>query len=300
MSRYREMQAFDAVARSGSLAAGARRLELSTATVMRLVASLESRLHCELLLRGPRGVELSASGEAFAASCRQILQGIDEAEASLDGLQAHPAGQLNLTLPLLMADRIFAPIALDYLAAFPDMRLVSRHREDLPRLLEDGVDVALVIGTLPDSSGFALPVGTVRPVICASPDYLARHGVPQAPEDLKAHGIIVSGSQGAVSEWRFRHQDAPRSVRLSPKLACSTTHAAIRAASLDLGLTRCMSHEAHAELSSGRLQVVLQDYAAPGLPVQLIYREGRRAAARVRTFLDFVVPRLRAHPALRG
>jgi len=294
------MQAFDAVARAGSLAAGARQLELSTATVMRLVAALESRLHCELLLRGPRGVELSASGEAFAASCRQILQGVDEAEGSLSGLQAHPAGQLNLSLPLLMAERILAPIALDYLAAFPDVRLVSRHREDLPRLLEEGLDVALVIGALPDSSGFALPVGTVRPVICASPDYLDCHGTPQAPEDLKGHSIIVSSSQAAVSEWRFRHQGAPRSVRLSPRLACSTAHAAIRAASLGLGLTRCMSHEAHAELSSGRLQMVLQDYAAPGLPVQLIYREGRRAAARVRTFLDFVVPRLRAHPALRG
>ncbi|MFS2128051.1 LysR family transcriptional regulator [Pseudomonas sp. Pseusp97] len=300
MSRYREMQAFDAVARSGSLAAGARLLELSTATVMRLVAALETRLQCQLLVRSPRGVTLSASGEAFATSCRQILQGIDESEGSLDGLQAHPAGQLNLSLPLLMADRIFAPIALDYLAAFPEVRLASRHREDLPRLLEDGIDVALVIGALPDSSGFAVPVGTVRPVICAAPGYLARHGVPQAPEDLKAHRIIVSGSQGAVSEWRFRHQDSARSVRLAPRLSCSTTHAAIRAASLELGLTRCMSHEAHAELSSGRLQVVLQDYAAPGLPVQLIYREGRRAAARVRTFLDFVVPRLRAHPALRG
>jgi len=300
VSRYREIQVFDAVAHSGSLAAGARRLELSTATVMRLIGALESRLQCELLLRGPRGVELSASGKAFAASCRQILQGIAEAEGSLSGLQAHPAGQLNLSLPLLLADRIFAPIALDYLAAFPDVRLLSRHREDLPRLLEDGIDVALVIGTLPDSSGFALPVGTVRPVICAAPDYLARQGVPQAPEDLKGHSIIVSATQGTISEWRFRQQGAPRSVRLTPRLACSTTHAAIRAASLGLGLTRCMSHEAHAELSSGQLQVVLQDYAAPGLPVQLIYREGRRAAARVRTFLDFVVPRLRAHPALRG
>ncbi len=300
MSRYREMQAFDAVARSGSLAAGARQLELSTATVMRLVAALESRLQCELLLRGPRGIELNASGEAFAASCQRILEGIAEAEHSLGGLQAHPAGQLSLSLPLLMADRIFAPIALDYLAAFPEIRLVSQHREDLPRLLQDGIDVALVIGALPDSSGFALPVGTVRPVICASPGYLARHGMPQAPEDLKAHRIIVAGSQGAVSEWRFRHQDSARSVRLTPRLSCSTTQAAIRAASLGLGLTRCMSHEAHAELSSGNLQVVLQDYAAPGLPVQLIYREGRRAAARVRTFVDFVVPRLRAHPALRG
>ncbi len=300
MSRYREMQAFDAVARAGSLAGGARLLGLSTATAMRLVAALEARLHGELLQRGPRGVALSASGETFAASCRQILAGIEEVEGSLGGLQAHPAGQLNLTLPLLMGDRIFAPIALDYLAAFPDVRVVSHHREDLPRLLEDGIDVALVIGALPDSSGFALPVGSVRPVVCAAPGYLARHGVPLAPEDLKAHRIIVAGSQGAVSEWRFRHQGAPRSVRLAPRLTCSTTHGAIRAASLGLGLTRCMSHEAHGELSSGRLQLVLQDYAAPGLPVQLIYREGRRAAARVRSFLDFVVPRLRAHPALRG
>ncbi|WP_325436939.1 LysR family transcriptional regulator [Pseudomonas nitroreducens] len=300
MSRYREMQAFDAVARSGSLAAGARRLQLSSATVTRLIAALESRLQCELLLRGPRGIELSPRGEAFAASCRQIFQDIEDTEGSLGGLQAHPAGQLNLSLPLLMADRIFAPIALDYLAAFPEVRLVSRHREDLPRLLEDGIDVALVIGALPDSSGFALPVGTVRPVICASPGYLARHGVPLAPEDLKAHHIIVPGSLGAISEWRFRHQGAARSVRLAPRLACSTIPAAIRAASLGLGLTRCMSHEAHAELSSGQLQLVLQDYAAPKLPVQLIYREGRRAAARVRTFLDFAVPRLRAHPALRG
>ncbi|QRY77192.1 LysR family transcriptional regulator [Pseudomonas sp. PDNC002] len=300
MSRYREIQVFDAVARSGSLAAGARQLEVSTATVMRVVAALEARLHGTLLVRGPRGVQLSASGEAFAASCRRILQDIDEAEGSVGGLHAHPAGQLNLSLPLLVADQLFAPIALDYLAAFPEVRLFSQHREDLPRLLEDGIDVALVIGALPDSSGFAVPVGTVRPVICASPEYLARHGVPQAPEDLKTHRIIAAGSQGAVSEWRFRHQGAVRSVRLTPLLACSTTQAATRAASLGLGLTRCMSHEAHAELSDGRLQVVLQDYAAPSLPVQLIYREGRRAAARVRTFLDFTVPRLRAHPALRG
>ncbi|MFR0693206.1 LysR family transcriptional regulator [Enterobacterales bacterium AE_CKDN230030158-1A_HGKHYDSX7] len=300
MSRYREMQVFDAVARCGSLAAGARRLELSTATVMRSIAALEARLHCELLLRGPRGVELSPSGEAFAARCRQILQDIDEAEGSANGLHAHPAGLLNLSLPLLVADQVFAPIALEYLAAFPDVRLVSRHREDLPRLLEDGIDVALVIGVLPDSSGFALPVGTVRPIICGAPGYLARHGTPQTPEDLKGHSIVVAGSQSAVSEWRFRHAGAARSVRLTPRLACSTSNAALRAASLGLGLTRCLSHEAHGELSSGRLQPVLQDYAAPSLPVQLIYREGRRAAARVRTFLDFVVPRLRAHPALRG
>lgn len=300
MSRYREIQAFDAVVRSGSLAAGARRLGLSTATVMRLIAALEARLHCELLLRGARGVSLSDSGAAFADSCQRLLQDIDDAESSASGLHAHPAGLLTLSLPLLMADQVFAPIALDYLAAFPEVRLVSQTREDLPRLLEDGIDVALAIGALPDSSAFALPVGTVQPIICATPEYLQRHGRPLTPEDLKAHTIIDSGSRGATREWRFRHGGTARSVRLVPRLACSTRNAAVRAAALGLGLTRCMSHEAHAELSDGRLQMVLQDYAAPALPVQLIYREGRRSSARIRSFLDFVTPRLRAHPALRG
>ncbi|CDF83658.1 LysR family transcriptional regulator [Pseudomonas knackmussii B13] len=300
MDRFREMQVFDAVARAGSLAAGARLLALSTATVMRVVAALETRLGCELLLRGPRGVSLSDSGEAFAASCRQILLALAEAESSAAGLHAHPAGQLTVSVPLLMADQVFAPIALDYLAAFPEVRLRLQVHEEPPRLLEDGIDVALVIGHLPDSSGFALPVGQVTPVVCAAPDYLARHGRPTTLDALKAHQCIAVSAVHASSEWRFRQQEAARSVRLAPRLTCSTVQAAIRAATLGQGLARCLSHEAHQELRSGQLEALLQDFAGPALPAQLIYREGRRAAARVRTFLDFVVPRLRAHPALRG
>lgn len=300
MGRYREMEVFDAVARAGSLAAGARLLDLSTATVMRLVSALEVRLQTTLLLRGPRGVSLSAAGEAFAASSRQILQEVADAESSAAGLHAHPAGQLTISVPLLMAHQVFAPIALDYLAAFPEVRMVAHAREDVPHLLEDGIDVALVVGHLADSSDFALPVGTVKPVVCAAPAYLARQGRPQTPDDLKAHLVIASFANGATNEWRFLHEGAPRSVRLAARLTCSTRNGAIRAATLGLGLTRCMSFEVHQELQDGRLETVLDDFAAPGLPVELIYREGRRAAARVRTFLDFVVPRLRAHPALRN
>ncbi len=297
MGRYREMEVFDAVAQTGSLAAGARLLGLSTATVMRLVAGLESRLQTTLLLRGPRGISLSVAGEVFATSSRQILQEIAEADRSAAGLHAYPAGQLTISVPLLMAHQVFAPIALDYLRAFPDVRLVARDHEDVPHLLEDGIDVALVVGHLPDSSDFVVPVGRVKTVVCAAPDYLARHGRPQALEDLKTHLIIASG---ASNDWRFLHQGASRSVRLTPRLTCSTRSAAIRAATLGLGLARCMSFEAHQELQSGTLETLLEDFAAPGLPVGLIYREGRRAVARVRTFLDFTVPRLRAHPALRG
>ncbi|BAN49849.1 LysR family transcriptional regulator [Metapseudomonas resinovorans] len=299
MSRYREMQVFQQVAQAGSLAAAARDLNLSPATVMRTLAALEARLNTPLLERGPRGVSLNPAGEQFAASCRHILQQTEEAERSAAGLHANPAGQLNVALPLLMADQLFTPIALDYLAAYPDVQLVTHAREGIPKLLEEGLDVALVVGPLPDSSGFAIPLGSVTPMVCGSPGYLAQWGRPETPDDIRAHRTVVATSSGHVAEWRFRGDRAARLVKPRPALTCTTQRGAIRAAALGLGLTRCMSYEAHQELQAGLLEPVLDGFAGAGLPALLLYREGRRAAARVRTFIDFVVPRLRAHPAFR-
>ncbi len=297
MNRYRQMQVFEAVAQAGSLAAAARELELSTVTVMRSIAELEARLNNTLLLRGPRGVELSPAGELFAASSEQILEHIAAAERSAAGLHAHPAGQLTVALPMLMDQQIFMPIALDYLEAFPDVQLLTRASEGLPKLLEDNIDVALVVGHLPDSSEFAMPVGTVQPIVCGSPAYLAKSGRPQTPEDLKAHRSVLTTASGEENEWRFRSERSTRVVKPTPVLTCTTQRAAIKAATLGLGLIRCMSYEAHDEIRSGLLEPVLDSFAIQGMPAQLIYRDGRRAAARVRTFIDFATPRLRAHPA---
>ncbi|PCC98304.1 LysR family transcriptional regulator [Halopseudomonas pelagia] len=297
MSHYRQMQVFEAVAQAGSLAAAARQLELSTVTVMRSIAELEARLNNTLLLRGPRGVELSPAGELFAASCEQILEHTAAAERSAAGLHARPAGQLNVALPMLMDQQILTPIALDYLAAFPDVYLHTRASEGLPKLLEDNIDVALVVGHLPDSSEFAMAVGTVQPIVCGSPAYLAKWGRPQTLEDLKAHRSVLTTASGEESEWRFCSERSTRVVKPAPVLTCTTQRAAIKAATLGLGLIRCMSYEAHDELQSGLLEPVLGSFAIQGIPAQLIYRDGRRAAARVRTFIDFATPRLRAHPA---
>ncbi|MGQ7956756.1 LysR family transcriptional regulator [Pseudomonas sp. SP16.1] len=295
MSHHREMQVFLAVAEAGSLAAAARELALSQATVMRTVAELEARLDSTLLQRGPRGVRPSPAGERFAADCRRILQRVAEAEQSVAGLHARAAGQLRLALPLLMSHQVLMPIAVDYLAAFPEVSLATLAREELPRLLEEGIDLALVAGHLPSSSGFAVPLGRVRPLVCAAPGYLQRWGRPASPEELHAHRTIATSSTGHAGDWRF----AERSIRLAPRLTCSTPQAAIRAALAGFGLTRCLSYEAHQELHGGGLVAVLEEHAAPPVPVQLYYREGRRAAARVRSFLDFAVPRLRAHPAFQ-
>ena len=298
MGRYREIQTFDAVAMTGSLAGAARHLQVSCATVMRTISALETRLNNTLLLRGPRGVTLSPAGKEFAHSCRHILRQTVAAEHSAVGLHARPSGQLTVALPLQMASQIFMPVALAYLEAFADVRLLTLTREAVPKLLEEGIDIALVVSQLPDSSGFAMPIGKVKPIICGAPGYLAKWGKPQTPVDLKNHRTIVTTAQGCESEWRFCNAGSYRQAKLAPVLRCTTQRAAIRAASLGLGLVRCMSYEVHDEVRNGLLIPVLTDFSSPAVPAQLLYRNGRRADARVRTFIDFATPLLRAHPAL--
>ncbi len=298
MSRFSEMQTFDAVARAGSLAAAARHLELSCATVIRTIAALEARLHSTLLIRGPRGVNLSPAGEQFAQSCRDILEQTEQAERSAAGLHASPEGLLTVALPLLFDVQVFTPIALAYLHAFADVRLNIQASEAVPRLLKDGIDVAVVMGPLPDSRDFATPLGVVRPIVCASPGYLATWGRPATLDDIKAHRTVAASLPGHEAPWRFSSGAFARAAKTAPGLSCTTQRAAIHAATLGAGLVRCMSHEVHEELRSGVLEAVMVDDSDEGVPVQLIYRHGRRADARVRTFVDFATPLLRAHPAL--
>lgn len=291
------MQTFAAVAQAGSLAAAARQLEQSPATIMRTVTALEARLHNTLLIRGPRGVTLSLAGEEFAQSCRQIIEQTEEAERSAAGVHASPDGQLTVALPLLMDLQVFTPIALAYLNAFADVQLSIRTREGVPKLLREGIDVALVVGELPSSSEFAVALGKVVPIICAAPAYLAQYGRPQTPDDLKAHRAVVTTSPTFDAHWQFPNGRTTRLVKPAQVLTCSTQRGAIQAATLGLGLVRCMSFEAHDELQRGALEPVLTDITHPGMPAHLIYRHGRRAEARVRSFIDFITPLLRAHPA---
>jgi len=300
MGRYQEMQVFDAVAQTGSLAAAARQLQVSPATIMRTIASLEARLHNTLLDRSPRGVTLSLAGEQFMQSCRQILERTELADQSAAGLHARPDGKLTIDVPLQMDLKFFTAIILSYLAVYPDVYMAVQASYGAPKLLEDGIDIALAIGQLPSSSEFAASLGMVRPIVCGSPDYLAASGRLRTPEDLKGHRAVVSSLPGHETDWRFLCGRSIRQIRPRPVLTCTTPRAAIRAATLGVGLTCCMSYEVHDELASGALVPVLEDFASPGVPAQLIYRHGRRAEARVRSFVDFATPLLRAHPAFMG
>ncbi|MES2818757.1 MAG: LysR substrate-binding domain-containing protein [Pseudomonadota bacterium] len=299
MDRHQALRIFQAVAADLSLAAAARRLNLSAPTVTRAMAALEHHLGVALLQRSTRGVSLSAAGERFAGDCRRLLRKVEDAEASASGLHAQPRGQLNLAMPLLFGQQLLTPLLLDYLHEHPEVQLFAQYLDRFPNLHEEGVDVAVRLGDLPDSSLFALRVGSVRQVVCASPAYLAAYGVPDTPQALARHRLVHSSADARLPEWRFQQQGQPLNLPFRPRLSCTTQQAAIIAACGDAGLTRCLSHQVHELLEQGRLIRVLHAYEPPAVAVHVVYREGRKAAARVRSFVDFAVGRLREHPALR-
>jgi len=298
MDRQQEMQVLLAVQSDLSLAAAARRLAVSAPTVSRAIGALERRLGVALLKRSTRGVSLTAAGERFAVDCRRILGEVHEAEAAASGLHLEARGLLTLATPLLFGQQLLMPIILDYLEAYPQVQIIGDFSDRRPNLHEEGLDVAVLVGDLPDSSLFARNVGSIHPIVCASPGYLAQHGQPLDPQALSSHHIIHSSADSRVPEWCFQQQGQSVSVTLRPRLSCTTHQAAIAACCRGAGLTRCMSYQVHRQLQSGQLQAVLGDYQTAAIPVHLVYREGRKAAAKVRSFVDFSVARLRAEPSL--
>jgi len=294
MDRHDEMTAFLAVVEDRSLAAAARRLNVSAPTVTRAIAALESRLGVALLARSTRGVQLTQAGERFAHDCARIVREVAEAERSAAGLHAQPRGLLTLAAPLLFGQHLLTPLLLDYLEQYPDVQLAGQFMDRVPNLHEEAVDVAVLAGELPDSSLFATRVGSIRRVVCASPAYLAAHGEPEAPGALVGHRVVHSLADARLPEWRFQLDGTPLSVGVRPRLTCATNQAAIVAASCGAGLTRCMSYQIAGQLTAGDLKLVLTAYELQVMPVHVAYREGRRAAARVRSLVDFAVARLRA------
>lgn len=292
MERFRDMQLFAAMAGQPSLASAARRACVSGPTLVRAIARLEARLHVTLLQRSTQGVSLTDAGSAYLADCLQLLASVDAAEASAKGAHVQAQGNLRVFLPLLFSRYLMAPVLADYLERYPDMRVVARYHDYDPNLHEEGLDVAILLGELPSSSLIARPLGWVRQLLCASPDYLATHGEPRHPSELKQHRLIASAEH---VHWDFPGYLLKARARLS----CSTVQGAINAAVQGAGVVRCLSYPLHGPLGSGQLRRILPAYEGPPLPVNVVYREGRNAPMRVRSFVDHCVAALREHPAFQ-
>lgn len=300
MDRFQEMQVFLAVAQASGFSSAARRLGLSAASVTRAVAALEQRIGTPLLVRTTRNVYLSEAGVRFLEDCRRILNDLQEAEDSAAGSHVQPRGQLTITAPVLFGQLFVTPLLVDYLHRFPEVSINALLLDRTVSLVEEGIDVALRIGELPDSNLHAVRVGEVRRVVCGSPDFFVRHGRPRHPDDLERMPVVASSAIGQVKNWTFIDSGQPLAVRPAPRLVVTANQAAITAACQGLGMTRVLSYQVAGNVAAGELEIVLADFELPPLPIHVVYQGGRNAPARVRSFVDFVVSALREHPALSG
>ena len=292
MDRWQAMRVFVQVVDSGGFAPAAKLLHMSPPSVTRAVAGLEDLIGTRLLVRTTRSLKLTAAGEGYVADCRRILSEVAEAEANAAGSFTQPAGLLTVTAPALFGRIHVLPVILDFLDRYPAMQVKTVFVDRVTNLVEEGLDVAIRIATLPASGLIARRIGSIRQGLCGSPDYFSRHGEPEKPEDLASHAIIGRDGLFGHSEWLFGKDSGIR-VPVSSRLICNTNDAAITAAVAGFGLSRFQSYQVAPEIEAGRLRIVLAQYEREPVPIHIVHAEGRMVSARVRAFVDFAVEHFR-------
>jgi DNA-binding transcriptional LysR family regulator len=301
MDRLDDLALYLSIVDAGSLAEAARRTRRSPPSVTRRLNELERRLGVRLLDRNTRRLSPTEAGQRLAAHARVLLADFENAMRDAAGEAAAPRGLLRLSAPLLFGRRHLTPITLAYLAAYPQVSIALSLDDRPVDLIEDGVDVALRIAHLDDSSLVARRVGTVRRVCVASPAYLARKGTPRRPQDLPRHDVILFVNQANSADWRFVDQDRRElAVRVAGRFQVNRAEAAITAGRDGHGIVSVLSYQVAAELADGSLVRILRRYERPPIPVQLVVPTARLMPPRVRTFLDFALQRLAALDVLKG
>jgi len=285
MDRLEMLRTFVAVAEQASFAEAARRLRVSPTAASRAVAALEQSLGRPLLRRTTRSVRLTDEGAVYLERCRSALAELDDAALALRGDGATPGGKLVIAAPVTFGRLHVLPIATGLLRAFPALDVELTLVDRIVRLVDEGVDVAVRIGDLSDSSLHALKVAEVRRMLVASPDYLAAHGVPANVPALHAHSLISFTELDRAHEWRFG-PTGKTAIRIEPRLAVNTADAAIAAAEAGAGIARVLSYQAIDAIASGRLVPVLDELSSPAIPVHLVYQGNRRTWVNHRAFID--------------
>jgi DNA-binding transcriptional LysR family regulator len=289
MDRIEAMQTFVTVADLQGFAPAARKLGLSPPAVTRLIAALEERLGTRLLQRTTRKVALTDAGARYLERARRILADIEEAELAAEGERTRPTGRLVISAPVGFGRLHVSPVMSAYLKRYPEVSGELRLEDRMVSLVEDGVDLAVRIGQLPDSSLVGRQVGDMRRIVVASPMYLKAHGEPKTPEALEQHEIIQFGGSALTADWRFARDGEDLRIHVAPRFTSNVADAAIQYAVTGGGLTRVLAYQADDAIKRGRLKAVLQKFELPALPVHIVYPTSRLLSAKVRAFIDLVV-----------
>ena len=291
MDRFQAMRIFVRVVEAQSFAAAARELGSSPPAVTRAVAFLEEITGARLLTRTTRSVTLTEPGANYYDDCKRLLADLEEAEAAAGGAYARPSGTLTITAPVLFGQMYIFPVMTEFLDLYPEVRGRVLLFDRIVNIVEEGIDLAIRIGHMADTSMSAIKVGTVRRIVCGSPDYFARCGRPQGPADIGTHRVVASTGSSAPLDWQF---GGDQNIRLSvnARLQTNSIEAARKAAIDGWGLVRMLSYQAVPFIENGSLEVVLSDYEPEPLPIHIVHPEGRHAPAKVRAFIDLAVDRL--------
>jgi len=294
MDRLEAMSIIVAVNETGSFSAASRRLKAPIATVSRKVSELEARLKTELFQRSSRRMTLTDAGRTYIEACKRIIEQVDEAEREVTGEYRIPKGDLAATAPWGLGHMHLLPIAVEFLSAHPeiDLRLVLTDR--VVDTAKENIDVAIRIGTLPDSNMIATRIGSIRVVVCASPAYLAARGSPAVLGDLKDHDCITIDELITPTNWKFLTNGRQVVTPIHSRLCVNTSEAAIEAAIAGAGLARVMSYKMETAKRAGALEIVLDSFEQEALPVHIIYGPRALVPLKLRTFLNWVTPRLKA------
>jgi DNA-binding transcriptional LysR family regulator len=293
MDRLAAIKVFAAIADAGSLSAAGRRLGMPLATVSRHLTGLEDDLGARLITRTTRDLALTEPGRHYLESCRRIIAELEAADRRVAGEQAEPQGELSVTAPVAFGRLHVLPIVTAFLKAFPQVTIRLFLIDRVVDLIEEGLDLSLRIGALPDSSLIANRLGHIRHVTCASPAYLAARGMPGVPQALAEHDCISFTALSPENRWTYPAAKGRQRVMIRPRLLVNTAEAAVDAAKSGLGVVRVLSYQAAESLKNGSLRLILTDFEPEAIPVSLIHREDRLPQAKVQSFLKLAVPRLR-------
>jgi DNA-binding transcriptional LysR family regulator len=288
MDRLDAMSAFVTVVDQNGFAPAARRLGISASAVTRLVASLEEHLGITLLRRTTRSMTLTDAGARYLERARRILAEVQEAESSAQAERHVPSGRLLVTAPATFGRIHVGPLMAAYLKRHTEVSGELMLSDRIVNLVEEGIDLAVRIGHLDDSSLIARRAGATRRVLVGAPAYLARRGTPRHPDELRSHDTITFGGGDSVA-WRFIVGGEERRVMVTSRYTTNSADSAVWYAAEGGGLAMVLAYQAADAVKEGRLKVVLEEFERPALPVQFVYPASRLLSAKVRSFVDLAL-----------
>ncbi|MGV1872614.1 LysR family transcriptional regulator (plasmid) [Agrobacterium vaccinii] len=294
MDRLDAMGVLLSVVEHGSLSAASRALHSPLPTVSRKISELESLLGVRLFTRTSRKILLTEAGESYVVAAREILERVEEAERRATGEYVAPKGDLTMTAPIVFGRLHVLPVVTDFLKAFPDINIRLIMSDRPISLADEHIDVALRISRLSDSSLIAIRLGSTRTTVYANPDYLKRHSHPSHPDELKQHDCIAFEGVLSTRFWTFHDGAKDIAVPIRTRLSVNTAEAAVDAAASGLGITRVMAYQAKRAVDAGLLVPLLENFERETSPVHLVHLSDGLMPLKLRTFLDFATPRLRA------